>query len=78
VLFGKALWSGFLIKSDNVCHIKNLYLWMLNIQYIYNHLSQPLDIFTIGTATCRFNSLLYINNKIFVPVTTSIAIYEDM
>lgn len=51
---------------------------MLNMQYIYNHLSQPLDIFTIGTATCRFNSLLYINNKIFVPVTTSIAIYEDM
>ncbi|CAD8205634.1 unnamed protein product [Paramecium octaurelia] len=47
-------------------------------EYIYNHQSLPLNILSIGTATCRFKSILYLNNNIILPVATSIAIYDDI
>ncbi|CAD8103641.1 unnamed protein product [Paramecium sonneborni] len=47
-------------------------------EYIYNHQSQALDILSIGTATCRFKSILYLNNNIILPIATSIAVYDNI
>lgn len=45
-------------------------------QYIYNHQNIKLNITSLGKSTTRFQSLLHFSNKIILPVTTSLVIYD--